>query len=296
MAMYMQTVPYTQGDMNNHCTPWGACQENLQTPCNTPPNMSPNMMPNMSPTLTPTMPPLSPMNSYSAPMGSCEGATWDQMGTNQMCQPATEVPAMEPAAPTTVLLKGLPNGMCANSAYMEVVLDEAGLDGCYIEIKVTQGNPCGRAVIKFSSWTAAAHCIRHFSGCIWDEAGMPVSACFAKTKTSTSNGKKGLGSRQTSAMSASASDMAASPSPPSASPKMASVAYEKAPTPSKGSLASPSKAPRPTLAKQGSNEDSDGSAGSTRGSTRSAKSTSPSLSPQSRPLWADLVSDDEDEC
>jgi hypothetical protein len=294
MAMYMQTVAYTHGDMNNHCTPWGTCQEPLQSPCNTPPNMSPNMTPNLSPTLTPMMPPLSPMNSYATPVGSCAGATWDQMGTNQMCQPATEEPAMQPAAPTTVLLKGLPNMLCANSGFMEVALDEAGLDGCYSEIKVTQGNPCGRAVIKFSSWTAAAHCIRHFSGCIWDEAGMPVSACFAKTKTSNSK-SKGLGSRQTSAMSASACDTAAFPPPVADSPK-SSAAHEKAPTPSKGSQASSSKAARPTLAKQASNEDSDGSAGSTRGSTRSAKSTSPSLSPQSRPLWADLVSDDEDDC
>lgn len=215
----------------------------------------------------------------------------------------------EPAVPTTVLLKGLPNGMCASSAYMEVVLDEAGLDGCVVDIKVTQGNPCGRAVIKFSSWHSAAHCIRHFSGCVWDEAGMPVSACFAKTKSSHAKSTREPtsselgapqgcaaihrareeGRRQTSYKAPSASDAyapAACYEAPPVSNSHAPAACNEAPS---------SKMTRPSLMKQTSHEDSDGSAsGSTRGSTRSAKSTSPSLSPQSRPLWADIVSDDED--
>jgi len=74
-----------------------------------------------------------------------------------------------------VLIWGLPNSLC-NAACMEVVLENAGLEGCFVRCHARPGTSYGEAVVYITTLRWAHHCVNQFHGRIWDSTGMPVHA------------------------------------------------------------------------------------------------------------------------
>lgn len=74
-----------------------------------------------------------------------------------------------------VLLRGLPNSLC-NSACMEVVLENAGLEGCVVGCDARPGDMYGEAVVRLTTLSWAHYCVKRFEGRVWDALGAPVHA------------------------------------------------------------------------------------------------------------------------
>jgi len=69
-----------------------------------------------------------------------------------------------------VLLEGLPKAICSE-AYLEVILDEAGVEGTIVACHLADGASVGEAIVKFETRRSAKKCIKHFQGRRWDMAG-----------------------------------------------------------------------------------------------------------------------------
>jgi len=87
----------------------------------------------------------------------------------------TPAAASTETAETSVLLQGLPNGLCSRPCF-EAVLEQAGLQGDVVSLSIRPGSPCGEAVVKVAGLGAVERCIKHFHGRGWHSAGTPVSA------------------------------------------------------------------------------------------------------------------------
>lgn len=72
-----------------------------------------------------------------------------------------------------VRIKGLPNDLL-NENMMEAMFQQAGLADAVISAFVEESEPCGNALIGFTSSRAAVRCAAHFHGCFWDRSGTQV--------------------------------------------------------------------------------------------------------------------------
>lgn len=86
--------------------------------------------------------------------------------------PAEEEPSR---AVCEVSIAGLPNKILSSSM-MEAVLQQAGLEGCVVNLQMKMGKRNGEAVVAFSNHAAAIRCMTHFQGCQWDSSGVNVTA------------------------------------------------------------------------------------------------------------------------
>jgi hypothetical protein len=87
------------------------------------------------------------------------------------------------SAPTSLLLRGIPNSICANNLCVEAMLEQAGLTLHVDKVHFEQGNPCGE--VRVSLWGAEAvrKCYAHFQGIQWDPH-MPVCVLEVASQTS----------------------------------------------------------------------------------------------------------------
>lgn len=72
-----------------------------------------------------------------------------------------------------VRINGLPNNLLTENM-MEAMFQQAGLSDAVISAFVEESEPCGRALIGFTSSRAALRCAAHFHGNFWDRSGMQV--------------------------------------------------------------------------------------------------------------------------
>lgn len=79
------------------------------------------------------------------------------------------------SAPFVVTIRGLPNKLLSN-AMMEAMLQQADLDKDVLSSVVRMGKPCGELRVGLTSRLSAGRCVRHFTGCQWDDSGIPVTA------------------------------------------------------------------------------------------------------------------------
>lgn len=87
------------------------------------------------------------------------------------------------SAPISLVLRGIPNNICANTLCVEAMLEQAGLTSHLDKMHFKQGNPCGE--VRVSLWGAEAvrKCFAHFQGIQWDPH-MPVSVMEGPSQTS----------------------------------------------------------------------------------------------------------------
>lgn len=86
------------------------------------------------------------------------------------------------SAPTKLILRGIPNSICANKLCVDAMLEQAGLTMHVDKMEFQQGNLCGE--VRLSLWGAEAvqKCFSHFQGMRWDPQ-MPVTVMEVPSKT-----------------------------------------------------------------------------------------------------------------
>lgn len=97
--------------------------------------------------------------------------------------PPKEITGLLSSVP--VLIQGLPNSLC-NSACMEVVLENAGLEGSFVGCNARPGETNGEAIVYLKDRSWAEHCVKQFDGRPWDY-NIPVKARILEAVQSTPN-------------------------------------------------------------------------------------------------------------
>mmetsp|Transcript_91183 Transcript_91183/g.162372 ORF Transcript_91183/g.162372 Transcript_91183/m.162372 type:complete len:368 (-) Transcript_91183:240-1343(-) len=94
------------------------------------------------------------------------------------CKPdfgASGRPGRDAKEKVEVFIKGLPKALCTD-AFLETMLEQAGLEEALLESKALTGKFAGQARVCFTSRKAAKICIKHFNGRLWGTSTEPVVA------------------------------------------------------------------------------------------------------------------------
>jgi hypothetical protein len=104
-----------------------------------------------------------------------------QSGYTSKTAKPSPVPLGHSGSATMVLIRGVPNAICANKLCVEAMLEQAGLATYVQKFKFQQGRPCGEVQVSLNP-VAVEHCKKHFNGMQWDPA-MPVCVMEVPSKT-----------------------------------------------------------------------------------------------------------------
>lgn len=189
--------------------------------------------------------------------------------------------------PCDVLLQRVPHLVCCNDAFVETMLEQAGLEGVVLRFEVLRkgGEITGDVLVTLASSMAAQFAVQLLHGCCWGTKGVaPVKASLLPA-----------GTQPQSAIVRRASVGHGSESQ---GPNDQPVSLDDGATPRcriRRKESNMSDCERSTTAGSGSGSDDDTK---TRSSSLllspSLSPTSPALSLVGRQLWADILSDDDE--
>lgn len=140
--------------------------------------------------------PQTPMSTYAAAPQSVPQSPHSTLPMPELEPSPSLLPplAKDEIVPVRVSLRGLPDTVCTNVAYIEAMLEQAGLEDAVLDI--ARASP-GVVRLSLAGTAAAKQCIAHFDGCPWGAGGSLVSAFLAdapesaKHSASRSAGAKG---------------------------------------------------------------------------------------------------------
>jgi hypothetical protein len=189
--------------------------------------------------------------------------------------------------PCDVLLQRVPHLVCCNDAFVETMLEQAGLEGVVLRFEVLRkgGEITGEVLVTLASSMAAQFAVQLLHGCCWGTKGVaPVKASLQPAGTQFQSAVRrasvGHGSE-------------------SQGPNDQPVSLDQGATPRRRSLRRKgsnmsSDCERSTTAGSGSGSDDDAKTRTRLLLSPSLSPLSPSLSPSGRQLWADILSDDDE--